>query len=334
MSDPKKEKYQYDPNASGAYRDALDALHGAQNEPRPEYHGTYEESLRDLYDRLQSRPDFHYNMNTDALYQQYRDRYVREGKRSMEDTLGRAAALTGGYSSSYAQAAGQSAYDRYLERLSGHIPELQTLALSRYNAQGQALRERYNLTKSRRDAEYSGYEYALERYNKRLADLQAGVDQAYNRGYEQWMKALELERADAKEAQAQKDKAYNRLVDLMLQTGYQPGDAELEAAGMTAGVRDAYLSRWQAEQAAAAAAASRRSGGRGRRKKDEEKEKDKDGELKLPSRLVTRLDRMVADGEPRAAVSEYLHQLHQGKVLDDDQFWYLKQQYTPRGVVY
>ena len=332
MSDPNKQKYQYDPNGNAAYREALEALQQAQKDPRPSYAGTYEQSLGQLYDSLMNRPGFHYNVNTDALYQQYRDRYVREGKRSMLDALGRASALTGGYSSTYAQRTGQSAYDRYLEKLTDHVPELQSMALGRYNAQGQALRDRYNLTKSRRDAEYSGYQYALERYNKRLSDLQAGVDRAYSAGYDQWYKALEMEKADAEAARKQQESQYNRLVELMLQTGYKPSDTELKAAGMSGGIRDAYLKRYAADQAAAAAAAARRYGGsRGGRKKKEEAPKDPS---KVPSRITTRLDQMIVAGEPRSSLSEYLHQLYQSEVLDKDQFWYLKNMYTPRGVVY
>ena len=321
----------YDPYRNSAYRDAVNALDQARKEPKPEYQGTYEQSLNQLFDSLMNRPGFTYNLHTDALYQQYRDRYVREGKRSMLDTMGRASALTGGYGSTYAQRTGQLAYDRYLEKLSDRVPELQTLALGRYTAQGQALRDRYNLTKSRRDAEYSGYQYALERYNKRLSDLQAGVDKIYAQGYDQWYKAQQLERADAETARKQQESQFNRLVDLMLETGYRPTDAELESAGMSAGVRDAYLKRYADDQAAAAARSSGGRGGGSRKGKQEEKKEDP---TKVPSRITTRLDQMVAAGEPRSSLSEYLNQLYQSEVLTKDQFWYLKDLYTPRGVVY
>ena len=47
----------------------------------------------------------------------------------MEDTLGKAAALTGGYASSYAQSAGQQAYNGYLQELAALVPELRQAAL-------------------------------------------------------------------------------------------------------------------------------------------------------------------------------------------------------------
>ena len=49
-----------------------------------------------------NREDFQYDVDADALYQQYKDRYVELGKTAMQDTMGKAVALTGGYGSSYA----------------------------------------------------------------------------------------------------------------------------------------------------------------------------------------------------------------------------------------
>ena len=68
---------------------------------------------------------FRYSLDGDALYQMYRDRYLENAKRSMRDTMGQAASLTGGYGSSYSQAAGQQAYDETLRGLTDLIPTLQ-----------------------------------------------------------------------------------------------------------------------------------------------------------------------------------------------------------------
>lgn len=90
-----------------------------------------------------SREDFQYDMNADALYQQYKDRYQQLGKKAMQDTMGKAAALTGGYGSSYAQNVGQQAYQGYLQQLDDVIPELYQLAYNRYQAKGDRLYKTY-----------------------------------------------------------------------------------------------------------------------------------------------------------------------------------------------
>lgn len=100
--------------------------------------------LRDraLEDYL-NREDFQFDLNSDALYRQYKDRYQELGRAAMEDTVGQAAALTGGYTNSYAQNVGQQAYRRQLKELDDVIPELYQLAYDRYRNRGDALYRTY-----------------------------------------------------------------------------------------------------------------------------------------------------------------------------------------------
>ena len=49
-----------------------------------------------------------------ALFDQYAEYYKRQGMLAMEDTVGRAAAMTGGYGNSYAEVAGNQAYDSHI----------------------------------------------------------------------------------------------------------------------------------------------------------------------------------------------------------------------------
>ena len=60
-----------------------------------------------------NRKEFSYDLNGDMLYQQMKDQYQVLGKTAMQDTMGEAAALTGGYGNTYAQSVGQQTYDEY-----------------------------------------------------------------------------------------------------------------------------------------------------------------------------------------------------------------------------
>lgn len=92
---------------------------------------------------------FSYDVNADPLYQQYKDQYIQNGKLAMQDTMGKAAALTGGYGSTYSQQVGQQAYDSYLQNLNAMIPELYSQAYSKYmddyNMKQQEYSKLYNL---------------------------------------------------------------------------------------------------------------------------------------------------------------------------------------------
>lgn len=127
------------------------------------YSSQWQGQLEDTIAKFLDRKDFSYDLNGDALYQQYKDRYIQGGQMAMMDTLGQAAALTGGYGSSYAQSAGQQAYQSYLQGLNDKIPELYQLALERYDREADGLYKRYAMLGEREGADYDRYQQGLDR---------------------------------------------------------------------------------------------------------------------------------------------------------------------------
>ncbi len=137
---------------------------------------TNAQQMQDIMDRILSRENFHYDMDADALYQKYKDRYMKQGALAMEDTMGKAAALTGGYGNSYAQSVGQQAYNQHLDGLNDIVPELYAIAKDRYDAEGNALMNQYSLLADRENTEYSRNAAETEKaYNLALSMLQGGM---------------------------------------------------------------------------------------------------------------------------------------------------------------
>ena len=132
------------------------ALHEAKN-PGEWSGGTYGKGMDEALQKVLNRDKFQYDINGDALYQQYKDRYIQQGKQAMMDTVGQAAALTGGYGNSYAQKAGQQAYQGYLQGLNDKVPELYQMAMERYNQEGTDLLNKYGLMSDQYAKEYSRY---------------------------------------------------------------------------------------------------------------------------------------------------------------------------------
>ena len=145
-------------------------LRSKQSKPNP-YQSRYEEQIAGLYDQIMNRPAFSYSAENDPLYQQYRSQYIREGQRAMQDTVGATAALTGGYGSSWANTAGYQAYGQYLQALNDRIPELEKRARENYEAEGDALRNRLDMTMDLDDREYGWYRDAMSdwQYDEQLA---------------------------------------------------------------------------------------------------------------------------------------------------------------------
>lgn len=130
-----------------------------------EYKSRWQQSLDDVIDRIKNREKFTYDLNGDALYQQYKNQYINQGQQAMMDTMGQAAALTGGYGSSYGQSVGQQTYQGYLQQLNDKVPELYQLALDQYNREGEDLYNQYGLFADRDDTEYGRYRDAVADYN-------------------------------------------------------------------------------------------------------------------------------------------------------------------------
>lgn len=157
--------------ASEKVQQAQAAVEAHENTKPETFSSAYDGALRQVMDRILNREDFRYNLAGDALYRQYRNQAVQNGRLAMEDTLGRAATLTGGYGNSYAQSVGQQAYHRELDALADRIPELYNLAMGQYQLQSQSLRQKYDLLSGAKQQEYRQYQDGLSAWQKEAEQL-------------------------------------------------------------------------------------------------------------------------------------------------------------------
>lgn len=159
------EQKQYtESDAAKKWRENMEAQAGLKP---ADYVSQWKPQIDSTVNSILNRKDFQYDVNGDALYQQYKDRYVNLGQQAMMDTMGQAAKLTGGYGNSNAQMVGQQAYQNYLQGLTDKIPELAQLAYQRYAQQGQDLYQKYGLLNSQDQAAYDRWNAD---YNRWLAE--------------------------------------------------------------------------------------------------------------------------------------------------------------------
>lgn len=157
-----------DAGGEDAYVEAVQKLQQSQRGV-PQYSASYDDQMNELFQKIMNREKFSYNPNSDAMYQQYRDLHMQQGQQAMQDTMGQAAGLTGGYGSSYSQNAGQQAYHAYLQRLNEVVPELYGEAAERYEREGDALYNQYAMLGDLRDTEYGRYQDEYDRYMQEQA---------------------------------------------------------------------------------------------------------------------------------------------------------------------
>ena len=132
-------------------------------------------------DQVAGRGSFNYDVGSDPLYQAYKNQYVQGGRLAMQDTMGQAAALTGGYGSSYASTAGNQAYQQYLGGLNDQLLNLQSNALARYEAEGNRLQNLLGNYQNQESSDYNRYRDQVGDYYDKLNALRQGQSVEYGR---------------------------------------------------------------------------------------------------------------------------------------------------------
>lgn len=214
MADTTKKKELYDSSYLDRLQQSQAALDSHLTTKPGDYQSKYQGQIDQVMQNITNRKPFQYDVNGDALYQQYKDRYTQLGRQAMQDTMGQAAALTGGYGNTYAQNAGQQAYGTYMQGLTDKIPELYQLALDKYDRDATLEKEKYSILKDADTTDYGRWGDKLTQWN---------TDRSYL-----------SDRADTELSQAMSigNTLYQRLAELGAK-GYEPTDEELRGAGMT-----------------------------------------------------------------------------------------------------
>ena len=169
-----------------AVREAYDMLQEHMGSRPGEYQSAWADQVQAILDQIMNRDKFSYDLNGDALYQQYKDQYMMQGQQAMMDTMGQAAAMTGGYGNSYAQTAGQQAYQGYLQRLNDVVPELYGMALDQYNQEGQNMLDQYALLAAQDEQDYGRYRDSVSDYYSQLQQLYDQYNDERSYDYGKW----------------------------------------------------------------------------------------------------------------------------------------------------
>lgn len=207
------------------------------------YQSAITPQLQAQFEAIMNRQPFQYDLGTDAMFQQMSDMYVQQGRRAMQDAIGEATALTGGYGNSYAQGAGQAAYGNYLQQLGAQAPQFQQNAFARWQSEGADMMDRYNMAAAREESDYARYQDALSNYWAEADRAQQAADNLYNREYGEYIDrqnhdfqqqqfAQELKEYEQSVSSENRDYAYN-LALMMLQGGQMPSADVLATAGIS-----------------------------------------------------------------------------------------------------
>lgn len=184
--DQLKQGYTPSDRVNEAYKKLQDTL----NSKPGDFASGYTGALNDLYSKIMGREKFTYDMNKDMLYQQYKDQFVRNGQQAMQDTLGQAASLTGGYDNSYAQSAAQQTYQGYMAQLNDKVPELYQSALNRYQQEGDELYKKFSMAQEMYDKDYNQYRDKVSDWHSDREYASSAYDSERNFDYNDFQNML------------------------------------------------------------------------------------------------------------------------------------------------
>lgn len=127
-----QQRYQQGYTPSQSVTDAQNQLRQVMNNKPQGYTSKYGAALDQILQEIQNPKDFNYSFNNDEMFKYYADLYSQQGRQASLDTMGQAAALTGGYGNSYGQAVGNQAFQQYLLNLYDKGMDMRNQAYQQY----------------------------------------------------------------------------------------------------------------------------------------------------------------------------------------------------------
>ena len=225
---------------SAAVQQAQQKMQEIEAAKPQEYTSKYGDMLQALVDQINNRKKFKYDFNGDELFKSYADIYGQNAKQASMNAIGNASALTGGYGNSYAEQAGQQAYDETMRQLYDKGLELRDRAYQQYQDELADIYNRYGVISDLDQQDYGRYRdnysdwlndrnyYNTNYNNERNFDYGTFSDQ---RSYDEGVRQFNEKQALDQQAQDQ-SYAYQYAI-AMLNNGKMPSDDILSKAGLS-----------------------------------------------------------------------------------------------------
>lgn len=170
---------------------------------------SYTDQIQSMMDKIMNREDFSYDVENDMLFQQALASAMGSGKQAMQDTMGQASALTGGYGSTYAQSVGNQAYNAYIEDAYNNLPEYYQMALQAYQMEGE---EMYNQLNMLNVADAQEYQRMYDSWSANFTNAQNIYAQDYGAWQDSVNNAYNSANLQLKEQGMIHDQAYNNYI--------------------------------------------------------------------------------------------------------------------------
>ena len=251
-------KYQQEYVPSDTVNQAMQQMQAMQNAKPQGYTSKYGAQLEQILQKITNPEQFKYTFNGDELFKSYADEYTQRGKQASLDTMGQAAALTGGYGNSYASNAANQQYQQYLNSLYDRGMDLYDRAYQRWLDEQNNTMDQYSVLAQQDNTDYGRYrdtygdwEKDRDYYTGRYDTENEREYTRYQNNLQYWTGLAQVENADYRSeqdrqeairqynqnfAESQRQEEINRNYQYalqMLQNGKMPSDALLALIGLS-----------------------------------------------------------------------------------------------------
>lgn len=219
LTDALTRGYQMSPavqEAMAKVQEILDKIEGGKT--------SYTDQVKDLIGQIQNREAFSYDVDSDQLFQQYLSSMMQTGQTAMQDTMGQASMLTGGYGSSYATSAGNQAYNQYIQGAYDNLPEYYQMALSQYQMEGENM---YNLLGALSEADAQEWGRLMDEYTA----FNNNANTLYDRDYTQYSDTMTNYRdlANMQQSEYWNQKSYDQSQSQFIASNDLNGDGKVDS---------------------------------------------------------------------------------------------------------
>lgn len=208
--------YTVSPFATSSTTDRyLQRLNKLENNAPGEFQSQYSDDIQNIINSIKNREQFKTDdVFKSDLYTTMRDQAIQNGQKSMRDTMGSATAATGGYGSTYSQAAGQQAYDNALSNFNNTTLDIYDRVYNQYLQEGQELYNQLNMYNNQDSIDYN-------RYRDTVADYQADRNYYAGRYDSSWNQDMSQYQQDQTMQQWAENYAYQKTQDALAQQNWQ-----------------------------------------------------------------------------------------------------------------
>ena len=199
---------------SEAVQTAQQNMQTVQQQKPQSFTSKYGAQLDNILAQIQGTQPFKYEFNSDGLFKSYADLFTQQAKQASQNAMGQAAALTGGYGNSYAQAAGNQAYQQAILPLYDRGMELAQMARANYDKDRGDLYNQLGALQGMDESEYGRYRDTVSDWRQ---DEQNAMDMYRDErdfGYQDYANMLDYwnnqARAENADYRADQDEDYRR----------------------------------------------------------------------------------------------------------------------------